>query len=121
MKKHILVLFSSIGLFVACNPASDSLIGDWKVEKVHVQFDESRSTPELVKQIGEMEQQNSISISSDSTLNFKGWEEEWHGKISLKNDTLLREGTAFGIWKNGEIVTRTNSPLGEVVVTYRKK
>ena len=76
--------------------------------------------PELVKQVGEMEKQHVISISKDSTVVFKGLEEEWQCKASLKNDTLYLEGTAFGVWKGGEIVTRTDSPLGEVVVTYRK-
>ena len=104
----------------ACTHDADSLIGTWTVSKVNVQFDERRNTPELVKQVGEMEKQNVISISKDSTLVFKGLEEEWQSKASLKNDTLYLEGTAFGIWKGGEIVTRTNSPLGEVVVTYRK-
>ena len=105
----------------ACTENADSLIGTWTVSKVNVQFDEQRNTPELVKQIGEMERQGVISISSDSTLSFKGLEEEWQGKASLRNDTLFLDETAFGLWKNGEIITRTNSPLGEVIVTYSKK
>ena len=120
MKKRFLLLLAFAAALSACTHDADSLIGTWTVSKVNVQFDERRNTPELVKQVGEMEKQNVISISKDSTLVFKGLEEEWQSKASLKNDTLYLEGTAFGIWKGGEIVTRTNSPLGEVVVTYRK-
>ena len=121
MKKRFLLFWAFAAALSACTHDADSLIGTWTVSKVNVQFDERRNTPELVKQVGEMEKQNVISISKDSTLVFKGLEEEWQGRVSLKNDTLYLEGTAFGVWKGGEIVTRTNSPLGEVVVIYNKK
>lgn len=120
MKKGIFHLLALTTLFSACTPKTDSLIGTWTVSKVNVQFDEQLSTPELVKQVGEMEKQNVIKISNDSILTFKGMDIEWQDRISLKNETLLRNGAVFGSWKNGEIVTRSGSPLGEVVVVYRK-
>lgn len=121
MKKGFLFLLGLVTAFCACNRQQDSLIGTWKVDKVNVQFDEQRSTPELVKQIGEMEKQNVITISKDSTLIFKGLDADWQGRLSLSgNGTLLRDGVVFGVWKDGKIITRTDSPIGEVVVTYRK-
>lgn len=121
MKKSLFHLLALAMILSACNKKTDSLIGIWTVSKVNVQFDEQHSTPELVKQVGEMEKQNNISISADSILTFKGMEIEWQDRISLKNDTLLHKEAVFGVWKNGEIVTRTGSPLGDVIVTYRKK
>lgn len=121
MKNRYLFLLPLAAMLCACTPKADPLFGTWTVSKVNVQFDEQRNTPELVKQVGEMEKQNVFSISKDSTLVFKGLEEEWQGRASLKNDTLYLEGTAFGVWKGGEIVTRTDSPLGEIVVVYKKK
>lgn len=122
MKNRYFLLLALAGMLSACHPKADPLIGTWTVSKVNVQFDEQRSTPELVKQVGEMEKQNVITISNDSTLTFKGLEEEWQGRISLRSDgTILHEGIIFGIWKNGEIVTSNGSPLGEVVVTYKKE
>ena len=110
-------------LLVACrHNSTDSLIGTWTVDKVNVQFDEQRTTPELVKQIGEMEKQNVITISKDSTLTFKGLEETSQGRLSMKGEhTLWCNDRAFGTWNEGRIVTRTDSPLGEILVTYRKK
>lgn len=121
MKKNFLLLLALDTMLCSCTPKVDSLIGTWTVSKVNVQFDEQRSTPELVKQVGEMERQNVISISKDSILTFKGLEDSWQDRICLKNDTLLREGTAFGIWKDDRIITRSGSPLGEVAVTYKKE
>ena len=120
MKNRYFLLLALAAMLCGCHPKADPLIGTWTVSKVNVQFDEQRNTPELVKQMGEMEKQNVITIGNDSILTFKGLEEEWQDRISLKNDTLLRNGKAFGIWKNGAIVTRTGSPLGEVVVVYHK-
>ena len=122
MKKHIPFLFGFAFLLSACTEKSNSLIGDWVVDKVNVQFDENRSTPELVKQIGEMEKQNSISINADSTLVFSSLDNNLQGRLRVdENGTLYCDGTLFGEWKNGEIVTKTPSPLGEIVITYRKE
>lgn len=122
MKKGILFLLNFIIMFCACNRQQDSLIGTWIVDKVNVQFDEKRSTPELVKQIGEMERQNSFNINADSILVFKGMDTEWQSRISLKGDgTLSCVDANFGIWKDGQIITHNDSPIGEIVVTYRKK
>ena len=120
-KNRYFLLLALAAVLCACHPKADPLFGTWTVSKVNVQFDEQRSTPELVKQVGEMEKQNVITISCDSILTFKGLEEEWQGRIRLQKDgTMLHEGNVFGTWKNGEIVTRTGSPLGEIVVTYKK-
>lgn len=122
MKKSILFPLGFVTMLCACTQKPNSLIGTWTVDKVNVQFDEQRSTPELVKQIGEMEKQNVILISPDSMLIFNSLEGETKGKLSLSKDgTLTCNGNFFGIWKGENIVTRTNSPLGEIVVTYRKK
>ena len=123
MKKSLIFLAGLAIAFVACHrKPADSLIGTWTVEKVNVQFDERRSTPELVKQMGEMERQNVITISKDSVLTFKGLDSDWQGSVSLKNGhKLYCDDREIGTWNEGQIVTSSDSPIGEVVVTYRKK
>ncbi len=121
MKSKFLLFIGLTFAFCACHHKADTLFGTWTVDKVNVQFDEQHSTPELVKQIGEMERQNVISITSDSTLTFKGMDDSLQGRLSLKNDgTLLLDNADFGQWKDGCITTQTTSPLGEVVVRYKK-
>ncbi len=122
MKNRLLFLLALAAALSACQPDDDALIGTWKADKVNVQFDEQHSTPALVKQIGEMEQGNTFTIAPDSTLTFKGLDEQWQGRLSLRGDgTLLVDGTAFGTWSQERIVTRTGSPAGEVMVTYKKE
>ena len=122
MKCRILFLLGVMALMGSCRHDADPLFGTWTVDKVNVQFDEQHSTPALVKHLGEMERQNTLSISADSTLVFKGLEETRKGRLSLRSDgTMLVDGTPFGTWSGGRIVTRVGSPAGEVVVTYRKE
>ncbi|MBR3491845.1 MAG: hypothetical protein IKH44_06070 [Bacteroidales bacterium] len=122
MKNHLLLIAALAFVLGACRPKADSLIGTWTVDKVNVHFDEQRSTPELVKQIGEMEKQNTITISNDSTLVFKGLEITLEGRLDLKNNgTMLVDGVVLGQWENGHIITRSGSPLGEVIITYKKE
>lgn len=123
MKKSLIFLAGLAIACVACHrKPADSLIGTWIVEKVNVQFDERRSTPELVKQMGEMERQNVITISKDSVLTFKGLDSEWQSSVSLKGGhKLYCDNHEIGTWSEGQIVTSSDSPIGEVVVTYRKK
>lgn len=122
MKKPILYLLGLAVALCACHPKTDSLVGTWKADKVNVQFDERRSTPELVKQVGAMEKQNCFTISNDSILVFNGLETKTRGQLTTDGqENLYLDGVLFGQWKNGEIVTKTPSPLGEIVVTYRKR
>ncbi|MBR1513629.1 MAG: hypothetical protein IJ622_04980 [Bacteroidales bacterium] len=123
MKKHFLLFFGLALCLASCRDnASDSIIGTWKADKVNVQFDERRNTPEVVKQIGEMEKQNSIVISADSILVFKSLDGESKGRLSLAEDgRMFVDGAQFGQWKEGTIVTQSDSPLGMVVVSYCKK
>lgn len=122
MKKQLLLLLGLVVTLCACQPKTDSLVGEWVADKVNVQFDENNNTPELVKQVGEMEKQNAFTISVDSVLVFKGLSNEMQGLIHLDAQGILFfEGDIFGQWKDGQIVTKTPSPLGEIVVTYRKK
>ncbi len=122
MKSKFLLFIGLTFALCACHHKADPLFGTWTVDKVNVQFDEQHSTPELVKQIGEMERQNVISIAADSILTFKGMDDSLQGRLSLKNDgTLLLDNADFGQWKDGQIITRTGSPVGEITVSYRKK
>ena len=120
MKARILPLLGLLALLAACHHA-DPLFGTWTVDKVNVQFDENRTTPEVVKQVGEMEKHNYFVISSDSILVFSSLETETRGRVSTdQQGNLFLEGAPFGQWKDGQIVTRTKSPLGEIVTTYSK-
>ena len=120
--KRLPLLIGIALMLGACHHDDNSLIGTWTADKVNVEFDEQRATPELVKQIGEMEKHNVIVISADSLLTLTNGEGGTTGRLHLLGDGSLHvDEQPFGQWKDGIIVTRTGSPIGEVVVTYRKQ
>ena len=103
MKHFFLSLVAFASLLAACSSKPDSLIGNWKADKVNVQFDENRATPELVKQIGEIEKQNRISISTDSILVFSHQDGKMQGRMTLdKQGVIMCDGQKFGLWKRGK-------------------
>jgi len=122
MKRNILFFTGLVIALCGCHRGGDSIVGTWTVDKVNVQFDERRNTPELVRQIGEMEKQNTITISADSVLTLTNADGSTTGRLHLLDDgTILVDAMPIGQWKDRQIVTRTGSPIDEVVVTYRKR
>lgn len=120
--KRLPLLIGIALMLGACHHDDDSIVGTWAVDKVNVEFDERRNTPELVRQIGEMEKQNTITISADSVLTLTNADGSMTGRLHLLDDgTILVDAMPIGQWKDRQIVTRTGSPIGEVVVTYRKR
>ena len=104
----------------SCTDHRDPLVGRWTVERVNVEFDESKSTPEMVRQFGEMEKSNIIEIGQDSILMFISEEDTLWGRCSLNNTQLSLDGTFFGYLKEGKLITEEVTPLGKVIVYYRK-
>ena len=105
---------------ISCNSHSDPLVGRWIVEKVNVEFDESKATPEMVRQFGEMEKGNVIEISKDHELLFITDGDTLRAKCVQEEDQLLCDGKAFGSLKDNKLITEEVTPLGKVIVYYRK-
>ena len=121
MKKGFLFTLCFAFFLCSCNNDTTSLIGSWVVDKVNVAFDEHKNTPEMVKQIGEMEKKNTLLITADSllTITSNGTTTSGHIRLS-ENGTLFYNGTYFGQWEEEKIVTSVDTPIGEVIVTYKK-
>ena len=109
-----------ITLFSSCQRNDDPFFGRWTVEKVNVAFDESIASPEMVRQVGGMEKSNSIEITKDSVLTLITDGDTLTGRCSLQGVGLTCEGKPFGRYENGKIQTETQTPMGKVVVVYRK-
>ena len=107
-----------IVLLSSCHRNHDSFIGRWEVERVNVEFDESKASPEMVRQFGEMEKGNVIEINKDSLLTFIFNGDTLRGRCSLKGETLYCDGTVFGIIHDGVLMTETSTPLGKIEVFY---
>ena len=106
--------------FCACVGGHDPFFGRWTVEKVKVDFNEQIATPEMVRQYGELEKGNVIEIGRDSAMTFISDGDTLRGRCSLKGAQVYCNGKPFGCYENGQIETETATPLGRIVVKYRK-
>ena len=114
-------LVMAILLFASsCDTEKNPLVGHWTVDKVSVDFDENRSTPQMVKQIGEMEKGNVIDINIDSTLLFISDKDTTQFRYSLEGNHIYCGGEEFAELRDGVLMTSKKTVLGAVKVSYKR-
>ena len=118
--KRYMSFFVLIILLSSCHRNDDPFFGRWTVDRVNVEFDEYKATPEMVRQYGELEKGNVIEIRNDSVLTFISDGDTLKGQCSLRGQQLLLDGKAFGKIEDGLLTTETSTPLGKVRVVYRR-
>ena len=120
MKKSVYTFLILMLICIGCQRNTNTIIGTWKAEKVEVDFDEHHSTPEIVKQTGNIEKRNALVFTEDSTLTFIGHGDTIKGNFSVKNAQISFSGKPFGTITENEIITNEETPFGNISVTYRK-
>ena len=120
MGKTIHIILALLLICIGCQRNTDTLMGNWKAEKVEVDFDERHSTPEIVKQTGFIEKENQLSLTEDSTLIFISQGDTVKGRFSVKEKQISVDGRPFGIIIENGIVTKENTPFGNITVTYQQ-
>jgi hypothetical protein len=130
MNKFCFLFFvASALLLTACGNADvDSILGTWKADKVNVEFDESKSSPELVNQLGEIEKRNLLHFS-DSVFSITNMSQTQQFQYRLDDAGViyyfnpakdLRE-EKFGVFKDNSIKTESTSVVGMIKITYVKE
>lgn len=128
MRKIILLLFASLlAISFSCSLNRESkLIGTWKVENVETDFDESKVTPEMLKQVVEMQKGTYFKILTDSTMVIISGNTEFAAKWNLGEDNVvsyLFEGqeikpNKLGKLDDEKIIQVSNTPLGVITTTF---
>jgi len=118
------LLFISLLLLLSCSK-SEGIIGTWTVEKISFDFDERKSTPEMIRQLGLIEKHNTLIFKNDSIVHITmaAMDSDYkytlnpEGTISLEPDT--HHITHFSL-KNSVITTETDTPIGKMIIKYKK-
>ena len=114
-----------IFLLFSCSRSS-SIIGTWTVERISFEFDEHRSTPEMIQQLGEIEKHNSLIFKNDSIVHITmaAIDTDYHYQISddgtitlTPNDKLI----SHIVLNQNLIKAETETPIGMMTITYLKK
>ena len=131
MKRYILFAATALLMIAAsCNSnPKEKLIGTWKADKVDTEFDETKVTPEMVKQIVEMQKETYFEFVNDSVMKIfssnntheAGWLLDKEGTISFYFKGQEIKPNKLGKLEDGKILATTNSKLGTMKIWYVKE
>ncbi len=127
----VFLLAGALLVLSSCGGSEESkLIGTWKVKKVETNFDENYTTPEMIRQVVEMEKETYFKILDDTTLiiispgntHKTSWTLDkdnstiaffFSGKPGISNNLGRLDGSA--------IISETTTPLGKITIHYEKE
>ncbi len=125
-------LLAIVVLFMAsCGGTPESkLVGTWKAQKVETDFDEQYTTPEMLRQVVEMQKETYFKIIDDSTLIIMSpgntHETSWELDSSDQTISYIFDGNSaylnkLGTFTDGKIVSESKTPLGVITIYYEKE
>jgi hypothetical protein len=104
-----IVLFS--GIFACSSSPTDKLIGTWRAADVVAAFDEQIATPEMLKQVIQVEKQLFFKFQNDSMMNIHTMDQtlkaywffdEESGRIDYRFAEMASSISELGIFKVGK-------------------
>ena len=118
-------------IITSCGGSPESkLIGTWKAQKVETDFDEQFTTPEMLRQVVEMQKETFFKIIDDSTLIIMSpgntYETIWKldpedQSISYFFDDDPNYLNKLGTLSVDKIVSESKTPLGIITIYYEKE
>jgi hypothetical protein len=126
-----LMLSAMVIIMVSCGSGTGKkLIGTWKVSDVQTDFDETKVTPEMLRQVVDMQKQTYFRILNDSALVIISNKNTHEAKWTFDNKTqtityffkgMESRGNVLGTYTEGNIVNQSKTALGNMTVTYSKE
>ncbi len=126
--KYLFFSIITTTLFFSCSEHKNQLVGEWKVYDVKTDFDETRTTPQMLQQVVDIEKQNRLKFVDDTSLLIiiKGntYEAEWKMDANnvihyyFKNDTTPHK---LGKYNKPYIIATSKTKIGLMTTTYEKE
>jgi hypothetical protein len=129
MKVNILFILSVMVFAVSCNSTGNKLKGTWKVSKVDTKFDENTMTPEMIKQVVDLQKKTYFKIIDDSSMviisDNNPFDARWYidenNVITYKFKNSNTKPNVLGKFEKGIIKSESKTPLGKIVTYYEKE
>ena len=134
MKKIIFVVsvFISAVLFSCQSSPESKLIGTWKAVEVETDFDETRTNPQMIKQVVENQKQTFFRILNDTVMiiisTSNTYEAKW--KLNSENQKItylfddsdeLAKPFELGVYVDNQIIAESKMAMGKMVVYFEKE
>ncbi len=128
MNRLIIIFTFAAVLFTGCSKNSNKFIGVWKVNDVKTDFDETKTTPQMLQQLVDIEERNQLKFINDTSLlivtkdnTFEAlWKIDKNNVIyyRFKNDTTLHK---LAEYHEPYIITKSKTKIGMMTTTYEKE
>ena len=113
----------------SCGSKSSKLKGTWKVAKVETKFDEKTMTPEMIKQVEEIQKETYFRILDDSSMviisgntpHDAHWQIDENNVISYSFKNSTSAPNKLGVYKDGLIKSESKTALGTITTYYEKE
>lgn len=125
------LMFMLIIILSSCGGSPESkLVGTWKAQKVETDFDEQFTTPEMLRQVVEMQKETYFRITDDSILVIispgNTHETKWMLNPEDQSITYFFDDdpnylNKLGTFSSGKIVSESKTPLGIITIYYEKE
>ncbi|NOX86215.1 MAG: hypothetical protein GXO86_09670 [Chlorobi bacterium] len=116
---------------VSCQQSIEKqLTGTWKVTDVQTNFDETKVTPEMLRQVVDMQKKTYFRILNDTTMiiisNNLTHEARWHfnketSEIIYSFTGMRNMSNTLGKYEGNSIINKSTTPLGVIITTYEKE
>ena len=119
--KRLLII--SLFFLLSCSK-STGIIGTWTVDKINFDFNERKSTPEMIQQLGEIEKHNTLIFKNDSIVHITmaAINADYRYQISDDGTIILtpHDHIISNIKTTANIIlTETETPIGTMRITYK--
>lgn len=130
MKKLLALTAMAVLFLAACSSPTQHLVGTWKVSKVETNFKDTNLPKSVVTHIKNEQKKISFRIVNDSImvlmLDNNTHEARW--KVNPKTKVIKyyfnnqkNSMHKLGTWKENNIVSQSNTPLGELTIVFKKQ
>lgn len=126
MKRFVKIFFVFFVLLTSCTSKDDVLQGKWVVDELRFDFDERKSTPEMISQYGKEESKNELVFKNDSIVYIKMYHYDGDYYYRLDENEVLMFGdensanNKLGVYKGGFIQSDINTVIGKMEIRWKK-
>ncbi|MBR4155727.1 MAG: hypothetical protein IKU01_03360 [Bacteroidales bacterium] len=109
---------------MSCTSHNDALQGRWKVDELAFDFDERKTTPEMIAQYGKEESKNELVFKNDSIVYIKMYRYDGDYYYRLDEDNVVMFGdknsinNKLGVYKNATIHSEINTVIGKMDIKW---
>lgn len=113
----------------SCSHHDDFPIGKWTVEKVSFEFDERKTTPQMIKQYGEEESHDFLEFKNDTVVYVKMAEYDGDYCYRINNENLIVFNDnldtvslmKLDTYKDNVLISEMNTVIGKMKIIFKKK